>query len=49
MRHEKSIRWLGVPDPSKSPAQDSLILLFFAMLLIPLGIDPGLGQQEKTN
>jgi len=34
---------LGVPDPSKTPAQGSLIVLFFAMLLMPLGVDPGPG------
>jgi hypothetical protein len=39
---------LGVPDPSKSPAQGSLIVLFFAMLLMPLGVDPGPGQAVQS-
>ena len=38
---------LGAPDPSKSPAQGSLIVLFFTMLLVPLGLDPGPGHSSS--
>jgi hypothetical protein len=38
---------LGVPDPSKSPAQGSLIVLFFTMLLVPLGVAPGPGHSSS--
>jgi hypothetical protein len=38
---------LGVPDPSKSPAHGSLIVLFFAMLLMPLGVDPAPGHSSS--
>jgi hypothetical protein len=40
---------LGVPDPSKSPAHGSWTVLFFTMLLIPLGVDPGRVQQQKSH
>ena len=40
---------LGVPNPSKSSAHGLLIVLFFTMLLIPLGVDPGCGQQQRTD
>ena len=39
---------LGVPEPSRTPAHGSLIALFFTVLLVPLGVEPGPGHSSST-